>query len=89
MLENPYIGRIVVLFTPIFAGLSGWLATRAAEILPGMPSLDETELTALFVAGAFAAVGVVVKWLDNRGKYEQATELVGAATTEPPRHPDA
>ena len=77
--ENPYIGRIVVLLTPIFAGLAGWIATRAAEWLPGMPDLDEAELTALFVAGGLFAASAVYKWLDNRGKYEQGVALAAEA----------
>jgi NAD(P)H-flavin reductase len=78
MVENPYIGRIVVLLTPVFAGLSGWVSTQAAKYLPGTPALDEAELTAIFVAGALAGVGAVVKWMDNRGKYEERQELLGS-----------
>lgn len=91
MVENPYIGRVVVLLTPVFAGLSGWIATRAAEILPGMPKLEDAEMTSLFVAGALTGIGAVYKWLDNRGKYEQAAELNGQAAgiTAPPDHPQA
>lgn len=82
-MDSPYIGRVVTLLSPVFAGAAGWVVTRAAEILPGNPSLDETELTSLFIAGALGALGVVYKWLDNRGKHERLTAVNG------PQHPDA
>lgn len=69
-MEN-YIGRIVVLVTPILAGVSGWLSTWCAENLPGAPNLDGDELTAIFVAGALAATAAVREWLVNRGKHER------------------
>jgi len=64
------ISRIVALLTPIFAGLSGWIATLIAEHLPGAPQLDQGELTAVFVTGAAAALGAAWKWLDGRAKWE-------------------
>lgn len=83
MVENPYIGRIVVLLTPVFAGIAGWITQFVADNFPGAPALDETELTAIFVAGAVSIVPVVVKWLDNRGKYEERQELAGSTPVEP------
>lgn len=65
-----YIGRIVVLLTPVFAGVAGWLATWAAAHLPGNPALDATELTAVFVAGAGAATSAVLAWLKGRREHE-------------------
>jgi hypothetical protein len=78
MVENPYLGRFVTLLTPVFAGLAGYIAQLAAQYLPGTPDLDETALTAVFVAGAGAAITTVYKWLDNRGKYEERQELLGS-----------
>jgi len=69
-----YLGRIVVLLTPVFAGLAGWLAQLAATHLPGAPTLDATELTAVFVAGATLAVGAVVKWLNGLQAHEARRE---------------
>lgn len=91
MVENPYIGRIVVLLTPVFAGVAAWLVAWIAENLPGSPVVDGSELTALSVAGALAAGGAVIQWLNNRGKYEQGQELIaevqaqeqGPVTNEP------
>ena len=74
-MDSPYIGRIVVLLTPVLASLAGWLAQLAAEYLPGAPDLDETGLTVVFVAGAGAVVAAIWKWLENRGKFEQAQEF--------------
>lgn len=65
------ISRIVTLLTPVFAGLAGWVCTLAAQYLPGHPSLDSGELTAVFIAGAAAAAGSAVKWLDGRSKHER------------------
>jgi hypothetical protein len=65
------ISRTVALLTPIFAGLSGWLATLAAQYLPGAPTLDQGELTAIFVTGATVAAGSALKWLDGRAKHER------------------
>jgi uncharacterized BrkB/YihY/UPF0761 family membrane protein len=70
MQANPYIGRIVVLLTPILAGVAGYIAQLAAKYLPGAPELDQGELTAIFVAGAAAVIPVVVTWLYNLGKHE-------------------
>lgn len=90
MVENPYIGRIVVLLTPLFAAISGAIVTWIGTVVPGA-NLDGTELTALFVVGAFGAAHVVQKWLENRGKYEQAVELNGQAVDaiNAPEHPPA
>lgn len=81
--ENPYLGRIVVLLTPLFVGIAGLITAWVGKHFPGV-EIDGTELSALFVAGALAAGGAVIKWLDNRGKYEQGIQLVGAAAQEPP-----
>lgn len=73
-----YVGRIVVLATPVFAGVSGWVAQQAATVLPGAPVLDQGEMTALFVAGAGAAVAAVWKWLDGLQKHEARKEEFAA-----------
>lgn len=83
--ENPYIGRIVVLLTPLLAAISGAIVTWVGTIVPGA-NLDGTELTALFVAGTLAIAHVLFKWLDNRGDYEQAVALNIAATASPHDH---
>jgi len=63
------VNRVVVLLTPIFAGLSACIVGWVAKF-PGGPVLDGTELTALMVAGAASALGAAVKWLDGWQKDE-------------------
>lgn len=65
-----YIGRIVVLFTPVFVAGAAVLASQA-EQLPGHPQLDQTEIVALMVLGAGSAIGAVITWLVNLGKHER------------------
>lgn len=77
--ENPYIGRIVVLLTPLLAAISGAVVTWVGTIVPGA-NLDGTELTALFVAGTLAIAHVINRWLANRGDYEVAHTLNVAAS---------
>jgi hypothetical protein len=81
-MDSPYIGRIVTLLSPVFAGVAGWVATLAAEYLPGAPDLDEAELTAIFVAGALAAAGVLFKWIDNRGDHEVQEAAIAFQQTQ-------
>ncbi len=65
------INRLVALLTPVFAGVAGWFATWASENLPGAPSLDQGELTAIFIAGATAGLAAAWKWLDGWQKHEE------------------
>lgn len=66
-----YIGRVVVVLSPIILGLAAWFSTWAADNLPGAPSIDSEQLGQIAVAGVLAAGAAVYKWLDNRGKYER------------------
>lgn len=63
--------RIVVLLTPIFAALSGWIAQLITEHFPGAPNLNREELTAVFITGAVAAITAAVKWLEGWQKHEE------------------
>lgn len=65
-----YIGRVVVVFTPLFVALAAWAATQV-ERLPGAPQLDQTEVVSLLVLGAGSALGAVITWLVNLGKHER------------------
>jgi hypothetical protein len=65
-----YIGRIVVVLTPLFVGLVAYGATQV-EKLPGHPQLNQTEIVALMVLGAGAVLPGVVTWLVNLGKHER------------------
>jgi hypothetical protein len=68
------IERFVVLITPIFAGLAGWLVEWISVHFPGTPTLDKAQLTAVFIAGATAAAGAAVKWLHERSKHTLAAK---------------
>jgi hypothetical protein len=73
------INRIVALTTPIFAGLAGWLAQVIADNFPGAPALDQGELTAVFIAGATAAIIAAREWLVGWRQHEQTEALLEAA----------
>jgi hypothetical protein len=72
------IERVVVLLTPIFVGLAGWVAELAARYLPGTPALDRAQLTAVFIFGGTSALTAAIKWLHGRSQHtqnEQGAEL--------------
>lgn len=64
------VNRLVVLLTPVFAGLAGWVVQVVARYFPGTPELDSRELTAVFVLGAGAALAAAWKWLQGWQKHE-------------------
>ena len=66
-----YIGRIVVIFSPILFGLAAWFSTWCADNLPGTPQIAPKDLGEIAVAGVLAAGLALYKWLDNRGKHER------------------
>lgn len=68
-MQNPYIGRIVVLLSPLIAALSLFIVNTVQD-LTGV-SLDGAEITALLTAAVAGTFAVIYKWLDNRGRYEQ------------------
>lgn len=72
--DNPYIGRIVVLVSPLIAGLAV-VIVNAIQDWFGI-AVDGTQLTVLLTGVVVGVFGILAKWLDNRGKYE---ELVQAA----------
>jgi Flp pilus assembly pilin Flp len=69
---DEYIGRIVVLISPLIAGLS-LLIVNAVQDWTGV-NLDGTELTALLTAAVVGAFGLLGVWLKNRGDYEKLVE---------------
>jgi hypothetical protein len=66
------INRIVVLLTPVFAGLAGFVCQWIAVHFPGTPALDQGEVTAIFIAGATAAATAALGWLHGWQKHEEA-----------------
>jgi hypothetical protein len=67
-----YIGRVVVVLSPIVLGLAAWFSAWAAENFPGAPQIDSEQLGQIAVAGVLAAGAAIYKWLDNRGQQELA-----------------
>lgn len=62
----------MVILSPIFVGLAGWLTTLVARYLPGHPALDSGQLASLFIAGAAFAAAHVALWLHGWQKNEAA-----------------
>jgi hypothetical protein len=75
-MDNPFVGRIVVLLTPLLAALTV-VIVNAVQDWTGV-ALDGTQLSVLLTGAVVAVVGVVYKWLDNRGKYEEILQSVEA-----------
>lgn len=68
--DNPYIGRLVVLLSPVFGSVAVAIANWVQDAIGA--DLDETQLT-VFLTGVFVAVsGIVYRWLANRGVWEIA-----------------
>lgn len=62
--------RIVILLSPVFVALAGWVVTLAAKYLPGHPHLDAAQLDAVFIAGALFAAAHVGQWVHGWQKVE-------------------
>lgn len=62
--------RIVVILSPIFVGLAGWVVEWCAQHLPGTPQLDKDQLAAVFIAGVVSAAAKVALWLRGWQKHE-------------------
>lgn len=60
------IERVVVLFTPLFAGGSAWLVGLIASNVPGAPRIDAGSLTNVEIAAVVGAVAAILKWLHGR-----------------------
>lgn len=67
--------RVVVVLTPVFAGVAGVVTSWIADNLPGAPQVSEDGLTAVFVAGAMSATAVAWKWLQGWQKHEERDAL--------------
>lgn len=62
--------RIVILISPIFVGIAGWLVAWIGQHFPGHPRLDASEVTALFIAGSTFAAAKVALWIHGWQKQE-------------------
>jgi hypothetical protein len=66
--DNPYIGRIVVLISPLIAALATAIVYYVQEWTGA--KLDDTELTVLLTAAVLGVFKLIDQWLKNRGQYE-------------------
>ncbi len=82
--------RIVILISPVFVGLAGWIVQLAARYMPGHPHLNQSSLRDLFIAGALFAAAHVAQWVHGSQKTPPKT-LAGDVTERPEasRTPDA
>lgn len=69
------IERVVAAFTPVFAAVSGWLTTVVGTNVPGV-TVPRGDVTALFVAGATAAILGAVTWLVGRSGWTRHVAAV-------------
>jgi hypothetical protein len=79
--------RIVILCSPLFIALAGWLVQWVANNCPGAPQLDRTQLTAVFIAGATFAAAHVAQWLRGWQRHEDRVLAPDAPVTETPDEP--
>ena len=72
--------RVVAVLTPlVFAPAAGWIAAWAARNMPGLPKLDPTQVTAVFITGATIAFGKAALWLRGWQQFVQSPDgRVGA-----------
>lgn len=85
-LTNIPPNRVVALLTPtLFAPLAGAIAVAAAEVAPGT-NVDETSITAIFIAGATIAFGKAAQWTKGWQAQEQrdAEAALAAADHDTP-----
>ena len=86
------VNRVVAILTPIvFVPAAGFITTWLAKNAPGLPALDSTELTGLFILGGGAALTAAYKWMSGWHAYEKnitAAAVKSVATGVPPEGHD-
>jgi hypothetical protein len=74
--------RVVAIATPlIFAPLAGAVSAWLAEHFPGF-NVDQSNLEAIFIAGALIALAPAAQWLHGWQKYEARQAVVAQASVE-------
>lgn len=63
--------RIVVLLSPVYVGVAGWLVSWVAAHFPGHPHLNAADVRDLFIAGSLFAAGHVAQWLKGWQAHEK------------------
>src|ERR1700742_3871959 len=67
--ETSWIGRLVAIFTPVFAVAAGWFAGVIAQAVPGA-HLDQNQIVAFMTAAAVSAITAGWKWLQGWQQHE-------------------
>lgn len=67
--EASMIGRLVAIFTPVFAIAAGWFAGLIAQAVPGA-HLDQNQIVAFMTAAAVSAITAGWKWLQGWQQHE-------------------
>jgi hypothetical protein len=78
------VNRVVVLATPGFVALSGYVSAWMAEHFPGLPQFTSAQITGFMVAGAVAGLTAAYRWLKGWEAHEARTapRLATAVLTE-------
>jgi hypothetical protein len=63
------IGRLVAIFTPVFAIAAGWFAGLIAQVVPGA-HLNQAQIVAFMTAAAASAIAAGWKWLQGWQQHE-------------------
>src|ERR1700743_2661189 len=77
--ETSWIGRLVAIFTPVFAVFAGWFAGVIAQAVPGA-HLDQNQIVAFMTAAAVAAITAGWKYLQG---WQQHEALVAKGLGQP------
>ena len=67
--EASMIGRLVAIFTPVFAVAAGWFAGVIAQAVPGA-HLDQNQIVAFMTAAAVSVITAGWKWLQGWQQHE-------------------
>src|SRR5579864_8810271 len=67
--EASMIGRLVAIFTPVFAIAAGWFAGLIAQAVPGA-HLDQNQIVAFMTAAAVSVITAGWKWLQGWQQHE-------------------
>lgn len=69
------INRLVVLLSPVYVGVAGWLVSWVAAHFPGHPHLNAADVRDLFIAGSLFAAAHVGQWLKGWQSHEKLKAL--------------
>src|SRR3954454_3703337 len=73
--------RIVALITPACALAAGWAAAWLADNVPGL-NISQSNLQAVFIAGALAVIAPALQWLHGWQKWEERNDAQIAAAQQ-------